>query len=235
MGIGGDYYTFRRISDQWRHGGRRRTCRTILPSSAECRGPDQGLQRLRPAHLDAPVPDAAQLESAATFSLSRGAHFIKFGTEFLKVSTRINDLNATVGRMAFENRFTNRAVGDLLLGLPSQLALTSYTVMEQGQTMQFYFAQDDYRVSPKLTANWAAYEPHAAPRRNEFATSIRHRPIVFAKTQSLRARLIPRSNNFAPRIGFASAWQKMAGGGLAYLHQTVRRAARAARVTAIPA
>ena len=62
----------------------------------------------------------------ATFSLSRGAHFIKFGGEFLHVQTRINDLNATIGRMNFENRFTNRAVGDLLLGLPSQLALTSY-------------------------------------------------------------------------------------------------------------
>ena len=87
----------------------------------------------------------------ATFSLSRGAHFLKFGGEFLHVQTRINDLNATIGRMNFENRFTNRAVGDLLLGLPSQLALTSYTVMDQGQDMQFYFVQDDYRISPKLT------------------------------------------------------------------------------------
>ena len=82
----------------------------------------------------------------ATFSLSRGAHFLKFGGEFLHVQTRINDLNATIGRMNFENRFTNRAVGDLLLGLPSQLALTSYTVMDQGQDMQFYFLQDDYRI-----------------------------------------------------------------------------------------
>ena len=89
----------------------------------------------------------------ATFSLTRGAHFVKFGGELLHVKTRINDLNATVGRMNFENRFTNRAVGDLLLGLPSQLALTSYTVMDQGQDMQFYFIQDDYRISPHLTAN----------------------------------------------------------------------------------
>ena len=54
----------------------------------------------------------------ATISLNRGAHFIKFGAEFLRVETRINDLNATIGRMNFENRFTNRAVGDLLLGCP---------------------------------------------------------------------------------------------------------------------
>ena len=48
----------------------------------------------------------------ATFSWNRGAHFFKFGGEFLKVQTKINDLNATIGRMNFENRFTNRAVGD---------------------------------------------------------------------------------------------------------------------------
>ena len=68
---------------------------------------------------------------------------MKFGFEFLHVETKINDLNATIGRMNFEDRFTGRAVGDLLVGLPSQLALTSYTVMDQGQDMQFYFLQDD--------------------------------------------------------------------------------------------
>ncbi len=99
----------------------------------------------------------------ATFSLNRGAHFIKFGGELLHVDTRINDLNATVGRMNFENRFTNRAVADLLLGLPSQLALTSYTVMDQGQNMQFYFVQDDYRITPKLTANVGLRYEYATP------------------------------------------------------------------------
>src|SRR4029450_7804087 len=73
-----------------------------------------------------------------TVSWNRGQHFFKFGGEFLHVQTKINDLNATIGRMNFEDRFTGRAVGDLLLGLPSQLALTSFTVMDQGQDMQFY-------------------------------------------------------------------------------------------------
>ena len=42
----------------------------------------------------------------ATFSWNRGHHFFKFGTEFLHVQTKINDLNATIGRMNFEDRFT---------------------------------------------------------------------------------------------------------------------------------
>ena len=33
----------------------------------------------------------------ATISWNRGQHFIKFGTEFLHVQTKINDLNATIG------------------------------------------------------------------------------------------------------------------------------------------
>ena len=103
----------------------------------------------------------------ATFSWTRGAHFIKFGGEFLHVETKINDLNATVGRMNFENRFTNRAVGDLLLGLPSQLALTSYTVMDQSQNMQFYFAQDDCRISPELTLNLGVRYEYATPPREK--------------------------------------------------------------------
>jgi Carboxypeptidase regulatory-like domain/TonB dependent receptor len=168
----------------------------------------------------------------ATFSLNRGAHFIKFGTEFLYVDTRINDLNATVGRMNFENRFTNRAVADLLLGLPSQLALTSYTVMDQGQNMQFYFVQDDYRITPKVTANVGLRYEYATPpleKDNLFANfDPQAGTMVFAKDGSTyeRALINPDRNNFAPRLGFAytpwERWVVRAGYGVFYTH-TVRQ------------
>ena len=168
----------------------------------------------------------------ATFSLSRGAHFLKFGGEFLHVQTQINDLNATIGRMNFENRFTNRAVGDLLLGLPSQLALTSYTVMDQGQDMQFYFLQDDYRISPKLTANVGLRYEYATPPRerdNQFANfDPATGTMIFATDGDTfeRALIHPDRNNFAPRIGFAyqpaSRWVARGGYGVFYTH-TVRQ------------
>src|SRR5262245_58774700 len=168
----------------------------------------------------------------ATFSLSRGAHFIKFGGEFLHVQTRINDLNATIGRMNFENRFTNRAVGDLLLGLPSQLALTSYTVMDQGQDMQFYFVQDDYRISPKLTANVGVRYEYATPPRerdNQFANfDPGTGTMIFASDGDVfdRALIHPDRNNIAPRIGFAynpaSRWVVRGAYGVFYNH-TVRQ------------
>ena len=168
----------------------------------------------------------------ATFSLTRGAHFIKFGGEFLHVQTRINDLNATIGRMNFENRFTNRAMGDLLLGLPSQLALTSYTVMDQGQDMRFVFVQDDYRLSPKLTANVGLRYEYANPpveRDNQFSNfDPASGTMIFAKDGSTyeRALIHPDRNNVAPRIGFAyTPWSKAVvrgGYGIFYNH-TVRQ------------
>ena len=168
----------------------------------------------------------------ATFSLTRGAHLIKFGGEFLHVETRINDLNATIGRMNFENRFTNRAVGDLLLGLPSQLALTSYTVMDQSQDMQFYFVQDDYRLTPNFTANIGLRYEYANPpveKNNQFANfDPETGTMVFATDGGVfeRALIHPDRNNFAPRIGFAytpwTRWVFRGGYGVFYTH-TVRQ------------
>jgi hypothetical protein len=168
----------------------------------------------------------------ATISWNRGAHFIKFGGEFLHVETRINDLNATIGRMNFENRFSNRAVGDLLLGLPSQLALTSYTVMDQGQNMQFYFIQDDYRITSKLTLNMGLRYEYATPpveKDNQFAN---FDPATgkefFAKDGDIfdRALIHPDRNNFAPRFGFAysptSRWVIRGAYGVFFTH-TVRQ------------
>jgi hypothetical protein len=168
----------------------------------------------------------------ATFTMIRGPHLVKFGGEYLDVSTRINDLNATIGRMNFENRFTNRAVGDLLLGLPSQLALTSYTVMDQGQKMQFYFVQDDYRLSKALTVNAGLRYEYATPpveKHNQFANfDPATGTMIFAKDGGIFARALihPDRNNFAPRIGFAYALGTKSvvrgGYGIFYTH-TVRQ------------
>ena len=168
----------------------------------------------------------------ASFTLSRSAHTLKFGFEYLHVQTKINDLNATIGRMNFEDRFTGRAVGDLLVGLPSQLALTSYTVMDQGQAMQFYFLQDDWRVTPRLTLNLGLRYEFATPPRERENALANFDPgsgtMVFAKDGSLydRALIHPDYDNFAPRGGFAYSprdrWVVRGAYGIFYSH-TVRQ------------
>ncbi|HKQ80002.1 MAG TPA: TonB-dependent receptor [Blastocatellia bacterium] len=172
------------------------------------------------------------LNPRASLSWNRGVHFIKFGGEFLHVQTKINDLNATIGRMNFDNRFTNRAVGDLLLGLPSQLALTSFTVMDQGQDMQFYFIQDDYKITPKLTLNVGLRYEFATPPREKQNRFANFDPVtgtmIFAKDGDIfdRALIHPDRNNFAPRFGFAyspsSRWVIRGAYGVFFNH-TVRQ------------
>ena len=167
-----------------------------------------------------------------TTTWSRDAHMIRFGGEFLHVQTKINDLNATIGRMNFENRFTNRAMGDLLLGLPSQLALTSYTVMDQGQDMQFYFIQDDYRMTSRLTLNLGVRYEYATPPREKENNLANFDPatgtMVFSTDGDTfeRALIRPDRNNFAPRLGFAYTpvprWVIRGGYGVFYTH-TVRQ------------
>jgi hypothetical protein len=168
----------------------------------------------------------------ATFSLTRGRHFFRFGSEFLHVQTRINDLNATIGRINFDNRFTGRSIGDLLLGLPTELALTSFTVMDQGQNMYFYFLQDDFKLTSKLTLNLGMRYEYATPPRerdNQFANfDPATGTMLFAKDGGIfdRALIHPDRNNWAPRFGFAysptSRWVIRGAYGVFYTH-TVRQ------------
>jgi outer membrane receptor protein involved in Fe transport len=97
----------------------------------------------------------------------------------------------------------------LLLGLPSQLALTSYTVMDQGQDMQFYFIQDDYRLTQRLTLNLGIRYEFATPPRERDDQLANFDPgaarMVFSTDGGLfeRSLIRPDRNNFAPRLGFS--------------------------------
>src|SRR5262249_51847188 len=99
----------------------------------------------------------------ATLSSHAGRQWLKFGFEFLNASTKINDITAPIGAMGFADLFTGKSVGDLLLGLPSVLSLTSFTVLDQAQRMYFSFAQDDFRVSPNLTLNLGVRYEYSTP------------------------------------------------------------------------
>jgi hypothetical protein len=168
----------------------------------------------------------------ATITIQQGNHFLKFGGELLRAQTRINDLNATIGRMNFDNRFTGRAVGDFILGLPSQLALTSFSVLDQHQTMYFGFLQDDWKVHPKLTLNLGARYEFATPVLEKGNHLANFNPatgtMIFAKDGSLfeRSLIHPDRNDWAPRFGFAyspySGWVVRGAYGIFYSH-TVRQ------------
>ena len=147
----------------------------------------------------------------ATFSWNRGSHFFKFGGEFLHVETKINDLNATIGRMNFENRFTNRAVcGDLLLGLCRQpVGADQLHGHGSGSGHALLLHPGRFKVTPKLTLNLGLRYEFATPPREKNNHFANFDPVtgkdIFAKDGSIfdRALIHPDRNNFAPRFGFA--------------------------------
>jgi hypothetical protein len=166
--------------------------------------------------------------SRLTFSLHQGRHTLKFGFESLRTQTSINDLTAPVGAMGFADLFTGKAVGDLLLGLPSALALTSYTIVNQGQHMYFSFLQDDYKVSPTLTLNLGIRYEYSTPpleRDNRLANfDARTGNMQFAKDGSTfeRSLIHPDRNDWAPRFGFSYSprahWVVRGAYGVFYSH-----------------
>lgn len=168
----------------------------------------------------------------ATVSMHTGRHSLKFGWELLKTQTKINDISAPIGALNFANLFTGRAMGDLLLGLPSAFALTSNYVIDQGQRMNFFFAQDDYRLSSALTLNAGIRYEYSTPpieRQNQLAN---FDPVAgamqFGKDGSIFDRTLvhPDRNNWAPRVGFSyspgSRWVVRGAYGIFYNH-TVRQ------------
>lgn len=171
----------------------------------------------------------------ATASLTRGSHFLKFGTELLFVSTEILDVSSLLGRFNFEGRFTGQngqlqgGLADLVLGLPSRYRQDSATVFDQGQDMYFFFLQDDWKVSPRFTLNLGlryefATPPLEADRQTANIDLSRGEFVQAKRSGSLFEKTLihPDSNNFAPRVGFAyqpaAGWVIRGGYGIFYNH-----------------
>ncbi len=164
-----------------------------------------------------------------SLSYLRGRHFMKYGGELLLVNTGIRDINALIGNLNFNNNlFTGRAIGDLLLGLPQRLTLTSNSVFNQKQQLYFLYLQDDFKVSQKLTLNLGLRYEYATPVVEEDNQFVNLDPltgsVITAKDGSLfdRALVRPDRNNIAPRVGFAwsptGRWVVRGAYGIFYNH-----------------
>jgi hypothetical protein len=145
----------------------------------------------------------------------KGTHGLKVGGEFLHAETGIRDVSALLGAFTYSGRFTGQngewqgGLADMLLGFPTRYQQDSNTVFNQWQKIYSLYAQDDWKVSQKLTLNFGL--------RWEFSTPARERDFqwsnfdpsrtafVFAESGDLFSESLvhPDYNNFGPRIGFA--------------------------------
>lgn len=146
-----------------------------------------------------------------TFSMVRGAHGLKFGTDIRKIQQNgILDLLSR-GSMSFSGALSGFGITDLFLGYPT-FALQSQSNNPQTQrtTSYNFFVQDDWKVTPKLTLNLGLrYEyntPPIDPTNRMSAFNLATGKITQVGTNGVsRSGINPDWNNVAPRVGFAYA------------------------------
>jgi hypothetical protein len=144
-----------------------------------------------------------------TVSMTAGKHFVRGGFEMRLKNNRFVDVTRRTPAYNFQGRFTNDAMGDLLLGFPESVQLNTVPEVEQLQEAYSFFIQDDFKLSPRLTLNLGMRYEYTTPFYGSGANkNINFDPasgnLVFT-SDSDKYLTTPDKNNFGPRIGFA--WQ----------------------------
>jgi hypothetical protein len=155
------------------------------------------------------------IELLDQISWSRGNHSFQFGVNFLRLQY-LND-TAYPGKISYSTDFTGSSVGDEAFGLVNSITANSPLVQGGVQHDLFAYAQDDWRITPKLTLNLGArYElPFQWYQPNGYASTFipGHQSTVFPGAigglafpgdQGVLRSLVPTDfNGIVPRFGFA--------------------------------
>jgi hypothetical protein len=164
-----------------------------------------------------------------SYSKQWNRHSFKVGYEYLSVHTEILDTNPLYGQDTYAGAFskptcaelgqsstctitsdsTSYSLADFYFGLPNQINLGSYTVINLRQFVHSLYFQDDYRVNSKLTLNVGLRWEFASPlyeRDNNYSNfNPTADTMVRATGGSLydRALVHPDYGDWGPRIGLA--------------------------------
>ena len=196
-----------------------------------------GRQSTNPQYQD---PQVWNLRPSITHLLGR--HSLKAGYEFQAINVEVQDSNPLYGIDTYAGQFSRPAGGtalpatyglaDLLMGNRSRYQLTNYQVSQVRQRMHFFYLQDDYRFSDKLTLNIGARYEFATPQyeqQNRLANfNLQTLKLQSASDGSIRNRtgVNPDWNNVAPRIGLAYQVNPSTvirtGYGISYMHNNRR-------------
>jgi hypothetical protein len=190
------------------------------PTTANGRSPSvvltNGLEFGKPNFLERRAqPDERRLQFADTVTISSGNHTIKFGADINRVRDKQDSLFTEAGQYTYGN------INDFILdyvnfttnGAPrtaNKVCSTSTRIVGKCYTANFtqgfgptifsfsttslaYFIQDDWRVSPRLTANLGLrYEYNRLPE-----------PFLANPALPQTGNMPDDRNNFGPRLGFA--------------------------------
>lgn len=160
-----------------------------------------------------------QFQYTDTVSWTKGKHFFRFGGDLRAPMRNIyQDEDYMNGGLAFAGIFSaesatpknGSAYADGLLGLVYEGGLSNVYFVDQRLWMISGFAQDDWKVTPKLTVNLGLRYDFATPpysAKNQLANfdPAGAGSLLFASAGSLSQRSLVQVNNhdFAPRLGVA--------------------------------
>ena len=98
------------------------------------------------------------------FSWNKGKHSFKFGGEYRRL--RYNQIGAVVprGRFSWNGQYSGEPMSDMLLGLMSATeGQVGAPIANFRNTYLAVFAQDTWKITPKLTMNWGLRWEYESP------------------------------------------------------------------------
>ena len=111
-------------------------------------------------------------------SWTKGRHAFKFGADFIRDLNNQNYLpNNLYGSFSFTGRYSGVAYADFLLGLPQTTGLSNPAPSSylRGQMWNFY-AQDQLKVSQRLTLSYGVRWELSAPYHDKFGRTFNYSP-----------------------------------------------------------
>ena len=191
------------------------------------------------------------LDPKVNYTWVRGNHSLKFGYEYEHIWMAVNDNNPLYGSYTYAGGFSANGStpvsdtywADFLFGATNAYSLANYFVADLRQTMDNIYAQDDWKVSPKLTLNLGLRWEYGSPYSEQHNYISNFDPVsqtvltitpgattgngitpvspggVYGKTL-----VNPDFNDFGPRVGFAYSLDPNTafhgGFGMSYVHYT---------------
>ncbi len=126
--------------------------------------------------------DPALLDPKGNFTWIKGSHSLKFGYEYEHIWMAVNDNNPLYGSWTYGGGYSTCPTGtvvtgpactgtkvaddywaDFLFGLTSSYQLANYFVAHVRQSLDSAYAQDDWKVTPKLTLNLGLRWEYGSP------------------------------------------------------------------------
>jgi len=158
------------------------------------------------------------------FSWQKGRHSMKYGWEYLAINTEVDDFNPVYGGETFSQGFSQFGGGtsdtgagqaayltDFLTGARDSYQLNNFRIVNYHQYMDYFYFQDDFKLSPTITLNAGLRYELVTPQFTDGDHIANFDPstnkLIQAPGGSLYGRALVNMPklNFAPRFGMA--WQ----------------------------